>query len=93
MVAARHLHHFRYDKIDVTVPKLNKKEMFTKLVEQCKQCNIGIMDNMLEHNAIENSYDVILDCILAFHFDLGTVYEPHSTRCSQSWCKQVALQL
>lgn len=84
LVAARHLHHFRYDKIDVTVPKLNKKEMFTKLVEQCKQCNIGIMDNMLEHNAIENSYDVILDCIFGFSFRSGNgIRAPFDTVLSE----------
>ena len=76
LVAARHLHHFRYNRIDVNVPKLNKKEMFAKLVEQCKQCNIGITDSLMDHNTIEKSYDVVLDCIFGFSFRSGNGIRP-----------------
>ncbi len=71
LVAARHLYQFQYKKIDIIIPKLNKKEMFTNLVEQCKQCNIGIKDTLSNHDGIESSYDIVLDCIFGFSFKAG----------------------
>jgi hydroxyethylthiazole kinase-like uncharacterized protein yjeF len=68
LVAARHLYQFQYSKIDIVIPKLNKKKMFTNLVEQCKQCNISMTDTVPNHENIEKSYDIILDCIFGFSF-------------------------
>jgi NAD(P)H-hydrate epimerase len=71
LVAARHLYQFRYSDVTILIPKLNSKPMFLNMVAQCKDCNSTIIDTIPDHEMIESSFDVVLDCIFGFSFKGG----------------------
>jgi NAD(P)H-hydrate epimerase len=62
LVAARHLHHFRY-KPTIYLPKPGNKDIYQRLLKQCENLKIPIVKetNQFQDGLKEN--DAILDAI------------------------------
>ncbi|CAH1764736.1 1231_t:CDS:2, partial [Entrophospora sp. SA101] len=59
LVAARHLSHFGYQP-KIYYPKQTNKELYQRLVQQCKNLQIAISNNLHDH--LEKS-DLVIDAI------------------------------
>ncbi|CAJ0844137.1 13380_t:CDS:10 [Entrophospora sp. SA101] len=71
LVAARHLSHFGYQP-KIYYPKQTNKELYQRLVQQCKNLQIAISNNLHDH--LEKS-DLVIDAIFGFSFQ-GEVRDP-----------------
>lgn len=59
LVAARHLHHFNYSPT-IYYPKPGKKDIYTRLLTQCKNLGIPVVD---QFEGALSDCDVVLDAI------------------------------
>ncbi|OCF58903.1 NAD(P)H-hydrate epimerase [Kwoniella mangroviensis CBS 10435] len=67
LVAARHLHHFKY-RPTIYLPKPGSKDTYKRLLKQCENLNIPVLKDVEEFkNGLKES-DVILDAIFGFSF-------------------------
>lgn len=78
LVAARHLKFFGYDCV-VVYPKQSSKQHFVNLVQQCKDVDVSVLEEM---PADLNEYDGIVDAIFGFSFK-GAPREPFATALQQ----------
>ncbi|WRT64870.1 NAD(P)H-hydrate epimerase [Kwoniella shivajii] len=67
LVAARHLHHFKY-KPTVYLPKPGSKDIYQRLLKQCENLNIPILKDVEEFKEGLKDTDVVLDAIFGFSF-------------------------
>ncbi len=80
LVAARHLVHFGLDAT-IVYPKPSGKTHFVNLIQQCKDMNIPVLDEIpIQHNP---HYDVIVDSIFGFSFRGTAPREPFATAIQQ----------
>lgn len=81
LVAARHLVMFGYETI-VVYPKRSSREIhYSKLVKQCEDVGVKVLDEIPESKEGESSamkFDVIVDAIFGFSFK-GEAREPFAT--------------
>jgi len=80
LVAARHLVHFGLDAT-IVYPKPSSKTHFINLIQQCKDMNIPILDEIPTQN--RPRYDVIVDSIFGFSFRGTAPREPFATAIQQ----------
>jgi NAD(P)H-hydrate epimerase len=78
LVAARHLVFFGYECV-VVYPKKSAKQHFVNLVQQCKDVDVSILDEM--PSDLDN-FDGIVDAIFGFSFK-GAPREPFATALQQ----------
>jgi NAD(P)H-hydrate repair Nnr-like enzyme with NAD(P)H-hydrate epimerase domain len=62
LVAARHLHHFRY-KPTIYLPKPGSKEIYQRLLKQCENLNIPVINDTDKFTAELKSSNAILDAV------------------------------
>ncbi|KAK8846840.1 NAD(P)H-hydrate epimerase [Kwoniella newhampshirensis] len=67
LVAARHLHMFRY-KPTIYLPKPGSKDIYQRLLRQCENLNIPVLKDVNEFKKGLGESDVILDAIFGFSF-------------------------
>ncbi|KAI9635376.1 YjeF N-terminal domain-containing protein [Dioszegia hungarica] len=67
LVAARHLHHFRY-KPTIYLPKPGSKDIYQRLLKQCENLEIPVLKSIEELEKGVKETDVILDAIFGFSF-------------------------
>jgi len=78
LVAARHLVMFGYEAM-VVYPKRSKREVhYSKLVKQCEDVGVKVLDHLPEEESNNHEYDVIIDAIFGFSFK-GEAREPFGT--------------
>ncbi|KAI9470062.1 MAG: YjeF N-terminal domain-like protein [Benjaminiella poitrasii] len=75
LVAARHLHHFGF-KPSVYYPKQPDKELYQRLLTQCKNLEIPIYDKLQQSIDLIETSHVLLDALFGFSFK-GEVREPY----------------
>jgi NAD(P)H-hydrate epimerase len=63
LVAARHLHHFGYFPT-VVYPKSTENPLFLRLMTQCRNLDIDIVQDLPDLNC----FDLVLDAIFGFSF-------------------------
>lgn len=61
-MAARHLHHFRYQPT-IYLPKPGSKEIYQRLLRQCENLRIPVLKSLDELEAGVRETDVIMDAI------------------------------
>lgn len=62
LVAARHLHHFRY-KPTIYLPKPGSKEIYQRLLRQCENLKIPVIHDTDKFTEGLKSSDAILDAV------------------------------
>ncbi|XP_063621087.1 NAD(P)H-hydrate epimerase isoform X1 [Cydia splendana] len=67
LVAARHMALFGYS-VAVHYPKRTPKPLYENLLEQCKQFNVQIVDNLPPVTELKQSYKVLVDALFGFSF-------------------------
>lgn len=68
LVAARHLHHFGYNPT-VLYPKPSSKDIYNRLIIQCKNLGIHFLDNLSSSDLqTHKHYDFLVDGIFGFGF-------------------------
>ncbi|EIW68108.1 NAD(P)H-hydrate epimerase [Tremella mesenterica] len=67
LVAARHLHMFRYEPT-IFLPKPGNKDIYQRLLKQCQNLNIPILKEVEEFEKKLGVSDLILDAIFGFSF-------------------------
>ncbi|WWD22100.1 NAD(P)H-hydrate epimerase [Kwoniella shandongensis] len=67
LVAARHLHMFRY-KPTIYLPKPGSKDIYQRLLKQCENLNIPVLKDVEEFKKGLGESDVILDAVFGFSF-------------------------
>jgi len=65
MVAARHLAHFGYLPV-LVYPKHSRRDLFSRLLIQCKDLKILVLDALPEN--LSRSYGLIVDAIFGFSY-------------------------
>jgi len=65
MVAARHLVHFGFSPV-LVYPKPSKRELFSRLLIQCKDLKIPVLDDLPPN--IKLDYGLIVDAIFGFSY-------------------------
>ncbi|CAG8567405.1 1014_t:CDS:2 [Diversispora eburnea] len=82
LVAARHLSHFGY-KPNIFYPKQSTKELFQRLVTQCKNLKIPFSNNLnnLDEQLLNN--DLVLDAIFGFSFT-GQIRTPFDEKLKET---------
>lgn len=69
LVAARHMHHFRYGAVDICYPKPTDKALYHALVTQCKSLGLKFLSpEELLQAPLTNRYDVVVDALFGFSF-------------------------
>ncbi|KAJ1658142.1 hypothetical protein IWQ61_002565 [Dispira simplex] len=71
LVAARHLHHFGYEP-SIYYPKQPSKDLYTRLVKQCTNLRIPLVDFS---QAQSSSFDLVVDALFGFSFS-GDIRDP-----------------
>ncbi|KAI8989290.1 YjeF N-terminal domain-containing protein [Pilobolus umbonatus] len=74
LVAARHLFHFGFKPV-VYYPKQPDKDLYKRLLVQCKNLELPIYQDIQKDDIIEKS-DIILDALFGFSFQ-GEVRDPY----------------
>ncbi|RSH78009.1 uncharacterized protein EHS24_002460 [Apiotrichum porosum] len=67
LVAARHLHHFRYTPT-IYYPKPGGKDIYQRLLQQARNLGIPVVAGADEFDAAIAATDVVLDAIFGFSF-------------------------
>ncbi|ORY27753.1 YjeF N-terminal domain-containing protein [Naematelia encephala] len=67
LVAARHLHMFKY-KPTIYLPKPGSKDIYQRLLRQCENLKIPVLRDTTEFESGLKQHDVILDAIFGFSF-------------------------
>ncbi|RSH83842.1 hypothetical protein EHS25_005457 [Saitozyma podzolica] len=67
LVAARHLHMFRY-KPTIYLPKPGSKDIYQRLLRQCENLRIPVVGSADEFEEGLRDQDVIMDAIFGFSF-------------------------
>lgn len=62
LVAARHLHHFKY-KPTIYLPKPGSKEIYQRLLKQCENLKIPVINETAKFEEGLKSSDAILDAV------------------------------
>jgi NAD(P)H-hydrate epimerase len=62
LVAARHLHHFKY-KPTIYLPKPGSKEIYQRLLKQCENLKIPVINETSKFEEGLKSSDAILDAV------------------------------
>jgi NAD(P)H-hydrate epimerase len=62
LVAARHLHHFRYEPT-IYLPKPGSKDIYQRLLRQCENLQIPVLRSIDELGTGLKDADVVLDAI------------------------------
>jgi len=74
LVAARHLFHFGY-KPNIFYPKQSKKELYERLVIQCRSLKIPIATELSDSSSLTEDNDLIVDALFGFSFT-GKIRSP-----------------
>ncbi|KAI7905597.1 YjeF N-terminal domain-like protein [Cokeromyces recurvatus] len=75
LVAARHLHHFGF-KPSLYYPKQPEKDLYKRLLIQCKNLDIPIYKDLQQPIDFIESSHIILDALFGFSFQ-GEVRDPY----------------
>ncbi|XP_055346958.1 NAD(P)H-hydrate epimerase-like [Paramacrobiotus metropolitanus] len=67
LVCARHLKLFGYYP-EILYPKPTDKDLYKRLVTQCKHMDIPFLKEMPSSDSLQSSYEVIVDAIFGFSF-------------------------
>lgn len=68
LVAARHLHHFHYTPT-LYYPKPGKKDTYQRLLRQCTNLGVPVLQSYDEFKDALGKHDVVLDAIFGFSFE------------------------
>lgn len=82
LVAARHLHQFRYTPT-IYLPKPGSKDIYKRLLKQCQNLHIPVLSTVEELESELKETNVILDAIFGMSLiDLGSL----CYWCGNDWC-------
>lgn len=74
-MAARHLHHFRY-KPTIFLPKPGSKDIYQRLLKQCENLNIPIINDADRFQSELKSSDAILDAVFGETYLDNRLFKP-----------------
>eukprot|EP01090_Pellita_catalonica_P007428 TRINITY_DN18014_c0_g1_i1.p1 TRINITY_DN18014_c0_g1~~TRINITY_DN18014_c0_g1_i1.p1 ORF type:complete len:268 (-),score=30.65 TRINITY_DN18014_c0_g1_i1:30-833(-) len=79
LVAARHLSHFRYEKVHVCYPvrKDDENHLYSRLQKQCERVGVSFCSSFPDDTT--QQFDLLIDAMFGFSFNGATVREPFAT--------------
>lgn len=77
LVAARHLHQFRY-KPTIYLPKPGSKDIYQRLLRQCENLDIPVINDTSKFESGLKSSDAILDAVFGGSHSAHYLLASHS---------------